>query len=131
MTDADRADALARYISTPPPSSVTENTSQELIVVTRDKVELALRRNLPRYVTAGQVLTALGLTVALVTTLVTTTFQPFMGVDAELWRGIFVAGAVASVVFLVRDVVRIIRRPKLDDLVESIARDARAAVTPD
>lgn len=107
--------------------SVSENAAQEVIVVTRDKVELALRRNLPRYVDLGQVLTSFSLFVGLLATLVTAEFNNFAGVDAGVWTGVFFAGAVGALVVFVRDLVRIIRRPKLEDLVEAIARSTTSS----
>jgi hypothetical protein len=124
MSDTERADDLAKFLVSNN-TTVTENTSQEMIVVTRDKVELALRRNLPRYVTAEQVFTSGGLLLALGTTIVTADFQAALGVDADTWRGIFVAATLGSLALFGRDLARVLRRPGLEKLVDSIASDSR------
>lgn len=127
MTDSQdaRDDYLDRLVTSQ--RSVTENTAQEVIVVTRDKVELALRRNLPRYVDISQVVTSAGLFIGLLTTLVSAEFQDFAGLKAGVWSGIFIAGCLLALIIFVRDLVRILRRPKLEDLVEAIARSTTSS----
>lgn len=93
--------------------------------MTRDKVELALHRNLPRYIPTGQLFASVGLALALIATLVTAEFQQAFGVPADMWRGFFLFAMVISMLLVLKDLVRWIRRPNLDDLVNAIEKDAR------
>ncbi|PVE95004.1 hypothetical protein [Microbacterium sp. TPD7012] len=125
MTEAERADAtIDRVVQA---TKVTDNTAQEVIEVTRDKVELALHRNLHKYVPAGEILAWTGLTITLLTTMLTAEFQPSFGMSGDTWRGVFILAFWASVFPLVRGLVRLCRRPKIDDLVNAIERDSRSA----
>lgn len=123
MTESERADAAVdRFVQA---SKVTDNTAQEVIEVTRDKVELALHRNLPRYVQSGEVLAWGGLTLALLTTLLTSEFQSFLALTGDTWSGIFMCGFALSLFPLTRSIVKLLRRPGIDDLVDAIERDSR------
>lgn len=126
MNEEARSDALAESIVART-KNVTDNTAQEMIIVTRDKVELALHRNLPHYVPGDKVLSSVGLFVALGTTLLTADFREALLLAGDTWRGIFIFATIASLGLTVRDSWRWLRRPRLDDLVDSIERDSRDA----
>lgn len=117
------ADALAsEFVRT---LKSTDNTAQEVIHVTRDKVELALHRNLPKYIPTGQLLASGGLALALLATLLTAEFREFVGISGEMWRGFFALAFLASLVIVIIDLIKWVRRPSLDDLVDAIEKDTR------
>ncbi|QJU54316.1 hypothetical protein SCB71_14315 [Herbiconiux sp. KACC 21604] len=105
-------------------SSVSRNVDQEVLVTTRDKVELALRRELPRYVPTGEFLAVLGVFLTFLITVMTATFSDFLALPGQAWRGIFIVSTIAGGVWLVVSLVKLIRRPSMDKLVDAIAHDA-------
>ena len=108
-------------------TSLSRNVDQDVLVTTRDKVELALRREMPRYIPTGQLLASAGLFIALLTSILTAEFAAFLGLDGAVWRGIFTLGSLISFALMVNDIVRWFRRPSMEKLVDAIASDAANA----
>jgi hypothetical protein len=123
VSEVERSDELADQVIEA--SKVTDNTKQEVIRVTRDKVELALHRNLPKYIPTGQLIASVGLLLALIATLITAEFQLTFGIPSDMWRGFFLLACLVALILVVRDAYRWAKRPKLDDLVDAIEKDTR------
>ena len=78
---------------------IHKNLDQEIIVTTVDKAKLCLIENRDLLHHQREWLTPFGLLVAIVTTLVASTFQDF-GMDAAVWEALYVLGGLASVTWL-------------------------------
>lgn len=109
------------------PSRISDNTAQEVIIVTRDRVELALHRNLPKYVPSGKALSSAGLFVALLAAVLTADFQQRLGISGDTWNGAFWLATAAAFVLMLRDAFRWVRRPALSELVDAIESDVDAS----
>ena len=105
-------------------SQVILNLGQEVHITTRDKVELGLRRTLPDYSTKEQLAAAVGVFVAFVAGLLTSEFHAFASLSADTWRAVFLISSVLSGLWMIREVVRWIRRPSIQDVVDSICEAA-------
>ncbi|UOQ60374.1 hypothetical protein MUN76_15295 [Leucobacter rhizosphaerae] len=110
------------------PSKVSDNTAQEVIIVTRDRVELALHRHLPRYVPAGKVLSSAALFLGLLVAVLSADFQMYLGISGEAWLGAFSIAMLLSLVLVAVDAAKWIRRPKLEDLVNAIESEVEVVV---
>jgi hypothetical protein len=122
--ELSEADELVAML-TSSPRSVTRNTDQEILVTTRDKVELALRRELPRYVSGGELVSVTSLTLAILTTILTATFNDFIGIEGAAWKGMFSLGLVASGAYNLHVIIRWFRRSEMSQLVDSIASESQ------
>lgn len=103
-------------------TQVHTNMSQQVIVTTRDKIELALRRTLPSYTSTEQLLASLSLTAGLFLALFTADFRKAMGVSPDGWKAIFALVAVVAAGWSVWEFVRWLKRPSLDDVVGNIVQ---------
>lgn len=109
------------------PSKISDNTAQEVIIVTRDRVELALHRNLPKYVPSGKLLSSTGLFVALLAAVLTADFQQRLGISGDTWNGAFWLATAGAFIVLVIDFAKWVRKPALSELVDAIESDVEPA----
>lgn len=92
-------------------------------MTTRDKVELALRRNLPKYTTWADLLTTVGLLIAIITALASVGSNDVFGIPAEAVTGALMLALVFVVGMLTRDLYRLWKKPTMEDLVDAIAKE--------
>ncbi|MCM0622341.1 hypothetical protein [Nocardioides bruguierae] len=132
MSDGDQGlnFDMAREITSQ--ATVSTNIRQEYFVTTREKIELALRRQLPGYTSMEQAIAATGVFLAFLVALLTSDFQSFIGVPAASWKTGFAIGAVVSLIWTVREWWKFAHRPSLDDVVNAIcvASDREANEPP-
>ena len=76
------------------------NLSQAVIVTTEDKLELCLNKHLKRAERKYAWVTPAGICLAILTTLVTTSFKDFV-LSANTWNALFILVGIASLVWLI------------------------------
>src|SRR4051812_44362170 len=76
--------------------SVAYNVHQDLIVVTRDKVELCLTKHVKMMEQRKAWLVPFGVLLSAVVALATSTFHDSMGLKAEAWHAVFIVLGVIS-----------------------------------
>jgi hypothetical protein len=102
-----------------PIREVHSNLDQEVIQITEDKLRLVLNEHLGHVSERQGWIAPLGLLVAVITTLVTSTFRD-IGLKAPTWEAIFWIVGVASFGWLIRAVIRAFQAPSVDDVVERV-----------
>lgn len=101
------------------------NLDQDVHMISRERIENALLRMLPKYAPSERILAVLGLVLAFVAALVSADFTAAFGVPAVAWKTLFVVGLVASGGWLVVLGVKWLRRASVDDIVTEIVKGAR------
>ncbi|QIG57699.1 hypothetical protein PP358_gp28 [Arthrobacter phage Shoya] len=100
--------------------TVTTNLHTEIVVTTRDKLEIALRKKLPLFLRRKAWVAPLSLLIGLVASIVTSDFHDFMGLSDEVWATIFVIGAVLTFAWLVRALLMLRGAVDLDGVLEAV-----------
>lgn len=103
--------------------SVTEihdNTSQQVISITSDKLKLALIEHLDCLEKTNSWHMPLSLFVGVVVVFSSSTFNRAFGLAAETWSAIFILFGAACFVWLAASLVRMKRAKSLDELIEII-----------
>lgn len=121
QTSIDTASIASQLVNV---ERVHINVSQEVIITTEDKVRLCLSEHLKRMEKKRGWIAPLGILMAIVLTLVTTTFKEF-GLSAATWQAIFIVGAVLSGVWLVWSIREAQRSQKIEDIVAELKKDSR------
>jgi len=99
--------------------SIAVNVRQELIVVTRDKVELWMHQHLKAMEGRSAWLAPFGITLTIMLTLLTADFKD-KGFKKETWQAFFLIGAVLSSVWLIRSLFSIRPRHSVDDVITEL-----------
>ena len=89
-------------------STVHKNVGQEFVITTVDKVKLCLREHKEVLSSRMEWIAPLGLFLALFTTLVAADFRDAFELKKEDWRAVFIVGTIASVLWLIRCIYRVI-----------------------
>jgi Flp pilus assembly protein TadB len=97
----------------------SDNTGQELIRVTKDKVEICLMKYLDNIEKRNSWSTPLAILLTVILTLVTTSFKSF-GLSAESWQAIFVVVGGLSAIWLVHSVTKRPKEKKIGDIIEAL-----------
>jgi hypothetical protein len=100
------------------------NTSLEIVEITTDKLVNILSEHLKKSEKANEWQAALGVLLATVGALVTTEFKTTFGVEAGVWKAMFIIAAVASLVWLIKSVIRAIRVEPIGKLVSRIKNES-------
>ena len=98
------------------------NIKQEIIEITTDKLRLILNDHLKKSEKKIEWHAALGIFLTAIASLFTTTFNTTFGVQGDVWRSIFILGAVSSFVWLIICGIKAFRTPTVDQLIERIKR---------
>ncbi len=77
------------------------NTSVNIIQITEDKLENILIKHINKLKKAHNVLGVFSLFVTLLATMFTTQFQNIWGLNADVWKGIFIMLTLGSFIYLV------------------------------
>ena len=94
-------------------SSVHKNVAQQFIVTTEDKVTICLTRHQEAVVASREWIGPLGSVLSILATLVVTErFRPFLGLNPDQWRAIFILGGVLSSGLLAATLIRTYRKRK-------------------
>lgn len=103
---------------------IRENTSQEIIVTTRDKIELVLLKTEKYLAEKNAWVTPLGLLITCGVTLLTTDFKYALGLDASVWNAIFILATIACIFWLIKTIVTQYRnrvKGDINEIINSIA----------
>jgi hypothetical protein len=103
-------------------TKVHQNVHQDVIIITEDKVQLCLLRHINQAARARDWLTPGGILLAIVTTFTTSTFNDALGLDAAVWKALFVMATVATVVWLIVTFRRAFSAPSLEEIVTEMKR---------
>lgn len=101
---------------------IHENTSQELISITSDKLKLVLLDHLKCVEDANAWQTPISLIIAVALVFTTSTFKDSVGISAATWLAFFMFLMVAFVVWLGFALVKLKKRSSVDDLIEIIKK---------
>ena len=101
--------------------AIHENVEQNLITITEDRLRLRLMEHASALERKRAWVAPLGISIAIGLALLTSEFKNF-GLPSSAWQAMFWMIEVAATVWLCVEVVRAIRAPKIDDLIERIKR---------
>lgn len=88
------------------------NVKSDLIEITHDKLENILLKHLKNITLMKSWLTPLSLAITLLITRLTATFNDFLTVKASVWNAVFLLGFLASIVWLIIVLIRMISNRK-------------------
>ena len=80
--------------------AIHKNISQEVIVITADKMELILGRTREILTSQREWWTPLGLLISFITTLCTSEFKDTFGLHKEFWHAVFCLFSLGSIIWL-------------------------------
>jgi hypothetical protein len=100
-----------------------KNVSQEVVEITTDRLRIILSQHMTKIERQKDWQVALGLLLALSASLVTADFKTVFGVESGVWKSLFILGAVASGVWLLICLFRLLQRQDLEDLIRKITNE--------
>jgi hypothetical protein len=100
-----------------------KNVSQEVVEITTDRLRIILSQHIKKIERQKDWQVAIGLLLALSGSLLTADFRAAFGVEAGVWRSLFILGAVASGVWLLVCLFRLLNRQDLEDLIRKITNE--------
>lgn len=101
---------------------IHENTSQELISITGDKLKLVLLDHLKCVENANAWQTPASLIVAIALVLSTSTFKTAFNISADTWQAFFMFLMLAFVVWFIICLLKLRRASSVDDLIAVIKK---------
>ena len=110
-------------IETMAPVVIYKNTDQELIIVTRDKLQLCMQKMIDRMAARDRWMVPLGVLVPLILALVTTSFTERFKVSGVAWEAIFVMLILFTLCWLLRAVRQRGKAITVDAIVEELAKN--------
>ena len=105
--------------------NVAMNVGQDIIVITRDRVELCLLKNAAGLEQRRAWLVPFGILLSLLLALVTSDPHDWLTVPKEFWRAVFVLLAVASLAWLVVAAIKATKAKTVDDLLQQLQAESR------
>lgn len=124
MTGRVRVNAVSAPIN-----AIHDNTGQELIKITSDKLELILERHLKNLERRKEWIAPLSLLLAIITTFCTANFKDAI-LSADTWRAAFVLLGLASCYWLCQSIWAYLRAPAIGDLMEKIKQGSESRSSP-
>lgn len=106
--------------ATAPIQQVHSNLSQEVIQITDDKLRLVLDDHLRKLEDRRSWIGPFGVFLAVLTVFCSSEFKVAFGVPAAVWQAIFIIVGVVSFMWLINTLIRIIRSPTTDTLLDKI-----------
>jgi len=85
------------------------NVGQNVLTTTADRIRLCLRDYEKALKAKSDWTTPLGTLIAFFASLVAAEFKPFLGLSADIWKSLFLVGALVSAGFFLRGLVRAYR----------------------
>lgn len=82
-------------------SVVHRNVGQEFVLTTSDKIRICLREHQEAIKAQNDWITPLGILLSLVASLVAADFKQFLGLTADIWKAMFIFGAIFCFAWLV------------------------------
>jgi hypothetical protein len=102
--------------------TIHKNVNQEIILTTSDKLKLVLIETKASLTAKRDWVTPFGLMVSFIATLCTAEFKTAFGLNAEFWHAFFLLLVIASFIWLVVAVIKLISNWKSDDVHKIIDR---------
>lgn len=106
-----------------PINAVHDNTGQEVIKITSDKLELILERHLKNLERRKDWIAPLGLLLAIITTFCAATFKDAL-LPADTWKAVFFLSGLVSLYWLCLSLWASFRAPAIGDLMVKIKQDS-------
>jgi hypothetical protein len=131
MSDSGGAQPRVRFDAGNLPISIDvkgvhQNVSQEMIIVTEDKVRLCLTNYLAKLEKRQAWLAPFGILVATVGALVTADFKMTrLGLDGPVWQAVFVMTAGLSLIWLVRCLSQLVGAVSIDDVIRDLKAETK------
>lgn len=108
-----------------PVTKVHDNTSQEIIIITSDRLELVLERYLKNLERRKEWIAPLSLLITVVVTFSTATFkQAFF--SADTWSAIFFLVGLLSLLWLIKSSLASWKAPAIGDLMSKIKQNSES-----
>ncbi len=105
---------------------VHRNTSQEVVEITVDKLRIILSAHIKKSEKLNEWQAALGVLISLIATLCTTTFRDTFGVQADVWKALFIVACVLSSIWLIKGLIRLFKQEDIDSLLCKIKNEQSA-----
>lgn len=97
-----------------------DNTSQEVISITNDKLKLILIEHLSRVESAKAWQMPLSLFITIVLVFCTADFKLAFGISADTWRAVFIICGFISLIWLIYCLRKIQRSKTVDDVMDIV-----------
>ncbi|MCI5166112.1 MAG: hypothetical protein D3903_08440 [Candidatus Electrothrix sp. GM3_4] len=98
---------------------VSLNVSQSVIVTTEDKLRLSLGSYLKNVKLQSEWIAPLSLLIAILATLVTSTFNDFI-LSKDTWKGIFIIAGTGATIWLIYALLLLRNKSSVEDLIKEI-----------
>lgn len=101
-----------------------DNTTQEIVRITVDKLRLALISHLDKFENAKSWQVPLSLLITIALVFCTANFKQAFGISAGTWEALFIFATLACFVWLVISLKRAGKSPSIDSLINKIKNAA-------
>lgn len=118
-------DQLLLVANSPLVNKVHANVSQELMVLTEDKVHLCLKNHLDNLQAQTAWHTPSALFLSILVTFATTTFRDVFYLKGDTWQGFFLFCGVASAAWTIATVFTAIRTPSKKAVIQDILNELK------
>ena len=99
------------------------NLSQEVIITTEDKIKLCLSEHLKRMEKRKGWIAPLGILLAIIVTLVTSSFED-VGLNSATWKAVFIITGLISFGWLICSVWEACHSKKMIDIISELKKDS-------
>ena len=96
------------------------NLDQEVVEITTDRLRIILTNYINEYGKAQNWMTALGLLITILATLLTASFKEVFGVKADAWQAVFIVFLIISGIWLVKSLLKLYSLKGLEDILNEI-----------
>lgn len=104
---------------------VHKNVKQEIVMVSIDRLKLTLQEHHNIIKNKNAWTDALAIFIALLLADLASEFHDFLGVEASVWKAIFIISTVVALIYFIRCVYYALKSTSnIDDLIEKIKRHA-------
>ena len=103
-------------------TDIHENTSQEIIRITVDRLKLVLVEHKNGFERRKEWHTPLGLALTVLLVFITSTFKDALGFHADTWAAFFLISLALSLAWLIRAIYIACKCPTMDDIVEKMKK---------
>jgi hypothetical protein len=108
------------------------NFDQNVVIITEDRLELCLRKHLDCIDSRRAWITPVSLLAAFITTLCSSTFHDWFGLNANTWQALFVLLSIVAAIWSVIAIVRAFKtKSSLRNLLDEIKKRAKVAANSD
>jgi hypothetical protein len=103
-------------------TDIHENTSQEVIRITVDRLRLVLVEHKDGFERKKEWHTPLGMFVTLILVFITSSFKSALGFTADTWAAVFLILLAVSAAWLIRSAIVAYRSPSMDEIVSKMKK---------